>query len=140
MRRNATKTFTGCVRVVSSAPLGADLYRAVKEMEEERPGLFGKFGATGQVFSLYTMASAAGVFLGPLWTQYAYGHQSWTFLVSSLGGLCASVAVLLVHHPSIRPWALWVYANNVYNDRLCRATLEPEKSVRLHQTPPEKRL
>ena len=93
---NATKVLTGCVRVISSAPLGADLYRAIKEMDQERPGIFGKSGATGQLFSLYTMASAAGVCIGPLWTSFAYGDQSWTFLVSSLGIVCASVAVPLV--------------------------------------------
>ncbi|KAL9593658.1 MAG: hypothetical protein Q9219_007449 [cf. Caloplaca sp. 3 TL-2023] len=89
-------TLNGCVRVISSSPLGADLYRAAVEMEKDQPGLFGKNGAYGQVFSLYTMASAAGVFLGPLWTGYAYGKRGWTFLVFSLGGFCASVALPLI--------------------------------------------
>ena len=79
-------------------------------MEEERPGLFGKSGAYGQVFSLYTMASAAGVFLGPLWTSFAYGDHSWTVLVSSLGGFCASVALPLVNRNHSISMALRVYA------------------------------
>ncbi|KAL8794945.1 MAG: hypothetical protein Q9195_002527 [Heterodermia aff. obscurata] len=89
-------TLTGCVRVVASSPLGADLYRAVMEMEEERPGLFGKSGAYAQVFALYTAASAAGVLVGPLWTSFAYGDHNWTVLMSTLAGFCASVALPLM--------------------------------------------
>ena len=75
-------------------------------MEAKRPGLFGKSGTYGQFFSLYTMASAAGVFLGPIWTSFAYGGYGWTVLVSSLGGFCASVALPLVNYDTARSTAL----------------------------------
>lgn len=93
-RRNAIEFRIGCVRAVSASPLGA---RAVQSMENKRPGIFDKSGASAQVFSLYKMASAACVMLGPVWTSYAYDAQSWTFLVSSLGIFCASVAMPLVY-------------------------------------------
>lgn len=100
---NHTESLVGCARVISASPLGADLSRAVQSMEKKRPGIFGRSGASAQVFSLYTSASAAGVLVGPVWTSYAYGERNWTFLVSSLGILCASVAVPLVCYKSTFP-------------------------------------
>ena len=69
-------------------------------MEEDNPGIFGKAGgAYAQVFALYTMASAAGVLLGPVWTGFIYTPESWTLLVVTLGIFCASAAVPLVVSP-----------------------------------------
>ncbi|KAI9647541.1 hypothetical protein NHQ30_003926 [Ciborinia camelliae] len=87
---------TGIARVFGSSPLGADLSRAVASMEKETPGIFGKTGASGQVFSLYTSASAAGVLAGPAFTSFAFGERSWIFFVSSLGILTATVAIPVV--------------------------------------------
>ncbi|TGO26672.1 hypothetical protein BPAE_0055g00440 [Botrytis paeoniae] len=89
-------TLYGVARVFGSSPLGADLSRAVASMEKETPGIFGKTGASGQVFSLYTSASAAGVLAGPAWTSYAFGERSWIFFVSSLGILTATVAIPVI--------------------------------------------
>ncbi|KAF7960017.1 hypothetical protein EAE96_001617 [Botrytis aclada] len=86
----------GVARVFGSSPLGADLSRAVASMEKETPGIFGKTGASGQVFSLYTSASAAGVLAGPAWTSYAFGERGWIFFVSSLGILTATVAIPVI--------------------------------------------
>lgn len=86
-------TLYGIARVFGSSPLGADLSRAVTDMEEKTPGIFGKTGASGQVFSLYTSASAAGVLAGPAWTSFAFGERGWIFFVSSLGILTATVAI-----------------------------------------------
>ncbi|ESZ98618.1 hypothetical protein SBOR_0988 [Sclerotinia borealis F-4128] len=89
-------TLYGIARVFGSSPLGADLSRAVASMEKKTPGIFGKTGASGQVFSLYTSASAAGVLAGPAWTSFAFGDRSWIFFVSSLGILTATVAIPVV--------------------------------------------
>ncbi|QSZ34534.1 hypothetical protein DSL72_006128 [Monilinia vaccinii-corymbosi] len=89
-------TLYGIARVFGSSPLGADLSRAVAAMEKETPGIFGKTGASGQVFSLYTSASAAGVLAGPAWTSFAFGERSWIFFVSSLGILTATVALPVI--------------------------------------------
>ncbi|RAL61556.1 hypothetical protein DID88_009595 [Monilinia fructigena] len=89
-------TLYGIARVFGSSPLGADLSRAVASMEKETPGIFGKAGASGQVFSLYTSASAAGVLAGPAWTSFAFGEMSWIFFVSSLAILTATVAIPVV--------------------------------------------
>ncbi|PQE22807.1 hypothetical protein CJF30_00008403 [Rutstroemia sp. NJR-2017a BBW] len=83
----------GFARVFGSSPLGADLSRAVVSMERDTPGIFGHSGANGQVFALYTSATAAGVLAGPAWTSFAFGERSWVFLVSSLGILTATVIV-----------------------------------------------
>ena len=92
----STDRLPGCARVVAAAPLGADLSRTVKEMEDDHPGIFGKAGAQAQVFALYTMASALGVLLGPIWTSFAYGGRHWMLLVMTLGCFCASAAIPLV--------------------------------------------
>ncbi|KAM0133297.1 hypothetical protein ACHAO1_006233 [Botrytis cinerea] len=89
-------TLYGVARVFGSSPLGADLSRAVESMEKKTPGIFGKTGASGQVFSLYTSASAAGVLAGPTWTSYAFGERGWIFFVSSLGILTATVAIPVI--------------------------------------------
>ncbi|KAK6608640.1 vesicular amine transporter [Botrytis cinerea] len=89
-------TLYGVARVFGSSPLGADLSRAVESMEKKTPGIFGKTGASGQVFSLYTSASAAGVLAGPAWTSYAFGERGWIFFVSSLGILTATVAIPVI--------------------------------------------
>ncbi|KAM3087565.1 hypothetical protein ACMFMG_001646 [Clarireedia jacksonii] len=86
----------GFTRVFASSPLGADLSRAVASMERDTPGIFGHSGASGQVFALYTSASAAGVLAGPAWTSFAFGEKSWVFLVSSLGILTATIVVPVV--------------------------------------------
>ncbi|EDN96338.1 hypothetical protein SS1G_01264 [Sclerotinia sclerotiorum 1980 UF-70] len=94
------KQVIGIARVFGSSPLGADLSRAVTDMEEKTPGIFGKTGASGQVFSLYTSASAAGVLAGPAWTSFAFGERGWIFFVSSLGILTATVAIPAVSEGS----------------------------------------
>lgn len=94
---------------LGASPLGADLARAVESMEVEKPGVFGSNGAQAQVFSLYTSASAAGVFLGPAWTNFAYGDKGWTFFVCSLGIIRASVAVPLVCLAKRRIWSACLY-------------------------------
>ncbi|KAM3084249.1 hypothetical protein ACMFMF_001606 [Clarireedia jacksonii] len=86
----------GFTRVFASSPLGADLSRAVASMERDTPGIFGHSGASGQVFALYTSASAAGVLAGPAWTSFAFGEKSWVFLVSSLGILTATIVVPVI--------------------------------------------
>ena len=91
-----TDDIAALARVFGASPLGADLNRAVDKIERDRPGIFGESGAKGQVFSLYTGASAAGILIGPAWTGFAYGARSWTFLVSSLAVLNASVVVPVV--------------------------------------------
>jgi MFS family permease len=91
-----TDDLVASARVFGASPLGADLNRAVDALERDRPGIFGESGAKAQVFSLYTSASAAGVLIGPAWTSYAYGERNWTFLVSSLAVLNASVVVPVV--------------------------------------------
>lgn len=83
-------------RVISSSPLSADLSRTVVRMEEKTPIIFGKKRASGQVFSLHTSASAAGVPAGLAWTSYAFGKRGWIFFVLSLGILTATVAIPLV--------------------------------------------
>lgn len=77
-------------------PLGVNLARAVASMESEYPSIFGNLGAYAQVFSLLTSASAAGLLAGPAWTRFAFWGRKWTFLVSILGLLCASVVRPLV--------------------------------------------
>ena len=37
-----------------AAPLGAELTNVVEAIERKNPGIFGNFGAYGQVFALYT--------------------------------------------------------------------------------------
>lgn len=95
-------SFLGFASNLGSVPLGADLARAVESMEVEQPGIFGTSGAQAQVFSLYTSASAAGIFLGPAWTNFAYGEKGWKFFACSLGIISASAAVPLVCHAKRR--------------------------------------
>ncbi|TID15961.1 Chitin synthase D [Venturia nashicola] len=83
----------GFTRTFGSSPLGADLTRAVADMVSDDPSVFGGKDPTAQVFSLYTSSSAAGVLIGPLVADIAFGHHNWVMLVVSLGLLSASVAV-----------------------------------------------
>ncbi|KAE9992970.1 hypothetical protein EG327_007105 [Venturia inaequalis] len=86
-------TIYGFTRTFGSSPLGADLTRAVADMAADDPSVFGGEEATAQVFSLYTSSSAAGVLVGPIVANIAYGQHNWVVLVVSLGLLSASVAV-----------------------------------------------
>ncbi|TLD23480.1 Chitin synthase D [Venturia nashicola] len=72
---------------IFSAPI------AVADMVSDDPSVFGGKDPTAQVFSLYTSSSAAGVLIGPLVADIAFGHHNWVMLVVSLGLLSASVAV-----------------------------------------------
>lgn len=92
--------------MLGSSPLGVDLTRAVESMELDQPGIFGSGGAYAQVFALFTSATAGGVLAGPVWTSFAYGKLSWTFLVVSLGVLNASVAIPVVRSLETSPYLL----------------------------------
>lgn len=65
----------GNAQVFRSSPLGAELSRAVASIEKQTPGIFGKAGASGHLFPLYTSESAAEVLAGPAWIGFAFGEM-----------------------------------------------------------------
>ena len=76
--------------------LAAELTFVVETMEQEKPGIFGKSGAYGQVFALFTCALATATMLGPLCSGFLKTRYGWNFMSMILGVFSASGAIPVV--------------------------------------------
>ncbi|KAG9230338.1 major facilitator superfamily domain-containing protein [Amylocarpus encephaloides] len=87
---------TTIVNNLGQAPLAANLSKAVADIQDDNPGIFGNSGASAQVYSLFIGSSAGGTLTGPLLTSFTNGGKHWTTFVAVLGGLCLTVAVSIL--------------------------------------------
>lgn len=88
----------GAALALISTPIFTEIIHIVYAKERQRPGIFGRGGATGQAYGLFNMAYAAGTIAGPLMTGYIEIDAGWGTMGLSLGLLSAvtSVPVLLL--------------------------------------------
>ncbi|KAI9730022.1 MAG: hypothetical protein M1818_008291 [Claussenomyces sp. TS43310] len=81
-----------------STPMFTEIILIVYAKERQRPGIFGRTGATAQAYGLFNVAFAAGTITGPLWAGYVKLDAGWGTMSWSLGllSVAASVPVLLL--------------------------------------------
>lgn len=73
--------------------LMVELQCVLDDMEAEEPGVFGDNGATGQGFSLESMAQYGGLALGPLVGGFVETHYGWNAMTLFLGILSVITAI-----------------------------------------------
>lgn len=89
----ALLAFIGLSITFIITPGFTEIANTVDEKEREHPGIFGKKGATAQVYGLFNSAFAVGSIFGPLFAGLIKEHAGWGAMGWSLGGLCAATSV-----------------------------------------------
>ena len=86
-----------CITLITT-PIFAEIIHIVIEKERQRPGIFGKTGATAQAYGLFNVSFAIGTIVGPLMAGYIRKSGGWGTMGWSIAILSAvtSVPVFLV--------------------------------------------
>ena len=71
----------------------------VVEIEQKRPGVFGKNGAMAQAYALFNLAFSGGCLVGPVWGGLVNQRAGWGTMTWTLGLLAFTTAI---------PTFLWV--------------------------------
>lgn len=74
-------------------PVLAELTFALRDIERERPGLFGKKGAYAQTYSLFNVAFAGGCLLGPIIAGLIRDASDWPTMCWSLSIIAAFASI-----------------------------------------------
>lgn len=93
----ALLTLLGVCFSVAIPPLFAEVFHAVKEKEEQTPGIFGHGGALALAFGLSNMGAATGFLIGPFFAGFIRQQASWGTMGWALGLLAgiSSFPILL---------------------------------------------
>lgn len=73
----ALLSLAGLCLAVAMPPLIAETFHAVKEKEDETPGIFGRGGAMALAFGLVNMGFAAGTLIGPFFAGFIRQSAGW---------------------------------------------------------------
>ncbi|EPS40989.1 hypothetical protein H072_5159 [Dactylellina haptotyla CBS 200.50] len=65
-------------------PAYSEMSLVVEEIEKEKPGVFGPYGAFAQSYGLGNLAYAAGTTVGPLWSGFMRHSLGWGWLTFAL--------------------------------------------------------
>jgi MFS family permease len=76
--------------------LMTEIFGVISDTEESHPQVFGGSSAISQGYGLYTMASAAGLLVGPLLGGFLKNAIGWGGLSLSLASICVLAAVLIL--------------------------------------------
>ena len=74
-------------------PIFTEIVHIVYEKEMQRPGIFGRSGATAQAYGLFNVAFAAGTIFGPLMAGFIKDRSGWGSMSLALGVLSAGTSV-----------------------------------------------
>lgn len=85
--------FIGLVMNGIMTPVLAELTFALRDMERDRPGLFGKKGAYAQTYSLFNIAFAGGSLLGPILAGLIRDASDWPTMTWSLSVIAAFASI-----------------------------------------------
>ncbi|CAI7570339.1 unnamed protein product [Penicillium bialowiezense] len=93
----ALLALVGLCFAVAMPPLVAETFHAVKEKEDETPGIFGRGGAMALAFGLVNMGFAAGALIGPFFAGFIRQSAGWGTMGWALGLIAgvSSVPILL---------------------------------------------
>ena len=86
----------GVALALAMPPLRVEASLVVKAIEEERPGIFGPYGAYSQAYGLLNTAIAAGSMLGPLYAGFVRVWLGWPSMSLSMGLLSAVMLVFVI--------------------------------------------
>ncbi|KAH7324582.1 major facilitator superfamily domain-containing protein [Stachybotrys elegans] len=86
----------GIAMCMIMTPVLSDIFDAVEELENEKPGRFGEYGAFAQAYGLFEFSYAGGVLLGPIlagWLKTEYGWSGLTLIAGIVN--FATIALML---------------------------------------------
>ncbi|CCX10561.1 MFS transporter-like protein [Pyronema domesticum] len=86
-------TFVGISLALIVAPVMGEVANAVSDLEEKRPGRFGKGGAIAQAYALSNVAFAVGALGGPLIAGFINTKEGWKTLTLVLAMICAATVI-----------------------------------------------
>ena len=89
----ALLALVGLCLAVAMPPLVAETFHAVKEKEDETPGIFGRGGAMALAFGLVNMGFAAGSLIGPFFAGFIRQNAGWGTMGWALGLIAAFTSV-----------------------------------------------
>lgn len=89
----ALLALVGLCFAVAMPPLVAETFHAVKEKEDETPGIFGRGGAMALAFGLVNMGFAAGALIGPFFAGFIRQSAGWGTMGWALGLIAGSSSV-----------------------------------------------
>ena len=92
-------SLVGFISSFVQIPAVLEVDRAVKEKEEDTPGLFGRRGAVAQAYGLCTGSYALGSIVGPLFAGFIREYAGWktmAWALAIISGLSALPTYLLL--------------------------------------------
>jgi MFS family permease len=89
----ALLALVGLCFAVAMPPLVAETFHAVKEKEDETPGIFGRGGAMALAFGLVNMGFAAGALIGPFFAGFIRQNAGWGTMGWALALIAAFTSV-----------------------------------------------
>lgn len=89
----ALLALVGLCFAVAMPPLVAETFHAVKEKEDETPGIFGRGGAMALAFGLVNMGFAAGALIGPFFAGFIRQSAGWGTMGWALGLIAGTSSV-----------------------------------------------
>ncbi|KAI1869305.1 uncharacterized protein JN550_005935 [Neoarthrinium moseri] len=89
--------FIGLAMCMVMTPVLSEVFAAVEDLEREKPGRFGAYGAFAQAYGLFELFYAAGSLLGPVLAGWLKTQFSWASMTLGLGALnLITIAVVLL--------------------------------------------
>ncbi|KAJ5559112.1 hypothetical protein N7461_003084 [Penicillium sp. DV-2018c] len=116
----ALLALVGLCFAIAMPPLVAEVFFAVQEKEDERPGIFGRGGAMALAFGLSNMGFAAGALIGPFFAGFIRQNAGWGTMGWALGLIAGSSAV-----PTLLFLGGWILKKPVEVEDVVQADITP---------------
>ncbi|KAK6336483.1 hypothetical protein TWF696_002033 [Orbilia brochopaga] len=96
----------GLAHCLVFVPTYTEMSLVVEQIEREKPGVFGPYGAFAQSYGLGNLAYAAGTTVGPLWSGFMKHQVGWFWLTFTLAVFSLVTAIpvsLFLGEPKPKP-------------------------------------
>ncbi|KAJ5783176.1 MFS amine transporter [Penicillium paradoxum] len=107
----------GLCFAVAMPPLIAEVFFAVKEKEDESPGIFGRGGAMALAFGISNMGFASGSLVGPFFAGFIRQHAGWGTMGWALGIIAGASSI-----PTLLFLGGWILRKPVKSEEEARVT------------------
>ncbi|KAJ9236033.1 hypothetical protein DTO212C5_8345 [Paecilomyces variotii] len=86
----------GTAMCMTMTPVLTEIFVAVEDLEEQKPGRFGPYGAYAQAYGLFEFVYSAGILGGPIMAGWLRTSFSWNALTLVLGILSFATSFLMI--------------------------------------------
>ncbi|KAJ9295454.1 hypothetical protein DTO271G3_5910 [Paecilomyces variotii] len=88
----------GTAMCMTMTPVLTEIFVAVEDLEEQKPGRFGPYGAYAQAYGLFEFVYSAGILGGPIMAGWLRTSFSWNALTVVLAILSFATSFLMVRY------------------------------------------